>query len=369
MIHFDEVALASLSYLLPAEVLSSSSIEHQLAGLASKIGLPLGFIGATTGIHHRRFWPRGTVPSECSATVVKNALQAGDIDTSDVDMLVHASVWRDCLEPATATVVHQRLNLARHCLAYDVTNACLGFLNGIVQVAGLIESGSIRCGVVVATEGSRGVIEATMDDLLRPNVTREDLLSSVPSLTIGSGSVAAVLVHKQRKRNVSRVLAAGWGIDSAGVDCCVCPTDAAGPDASALLETNSPRLLRRATRLGAAVLREFEKSVSWQDGGVDKLVTHQVSRTATRLMMNRVGVPEERTPSTYRQLGNTASASVPLTLALAGERKMLADADRTLLMGFGSGINCMLLALKWGESCIHGVDLASGRTSELLSVA
>ena len=65
-------------------------------------------------------------------------------------------------EPATACTVHHRLGLPNDCLIYDVSNACLGILNGIVQVANMIELGQIRAGLVVGTEGGRQLVETTI---------------------------------------------------------------------------------------------------------------------------------------------------------------------------------------------------------------
>ena len=78
---------------------------------------------------------------------------------------MHGSVCRDFLEPATACGVHHRLGLPQECAVYDVSNACLGLLNGALQVANMIELGQIRAGVVVGTESSRGLVEATIAEL------------------------------------------------------------------------------------------------------------------------------------------------------------------------------------------------------------
>ena len=48
------------------------------------------------------------------------------------------------------------------CMVYDVSNACLGLMNGIVQVANMIELGQIRAGLVVGTENGRPLVENTI---------------------------------------------------------------------------------------------------------------------------------------------------------------------------------------------------------------
>ena len=50
-------------------------------------------------------------------------------------------------------------------MIYDVSNACLGLLNGMVQVANMIELGQIRAGLVVGTECGRELVENTIAQL------------------------------------------------------------------------------------------------------------------------------------------------------------------------------------------------------------
>ncbi|KKK78270.1 hypothetical protein LCGC14_2845230, partial [marine sediment metagenome] len=95
----------------------------------------------------------------------EKALRIAGVDKSEIGALVHGSVCRDYLEPATACCVHHRLGLPRECMIYDVSNACLGILNGIVQVAGMIELGQIRAGIVVGTESARPLVENTIRTL------------------------------------------------------------------------------------------------------------------------------------------------------------------------------------------------------------
>ncbi len=151
-----------------------------------------------TGIRERRFWPRGMLPSEKSVETGEKAIRAAGLDRRHIGALVHASVCRDYLEPATACSVHHRLGLPRDCLIYDVSNACLGVLNGMLQVANMIELGQIRAGLVVGTEGSRQLVETTIRHLNETQtLTRDDVKLAVASLTIGSASAAVLLCDRE----------------------------------------------------------------------------------------------------------------------------------------------------------------------------
>ncbi len=204
---YQNVCLEALAYTLPDESVSSAEIESRLEPLYTRLRLPEGRLELMTGIVERRFWPPNTLPSHLSALTAEKALHNAQIDKSFVGALVHGSVCRDCLEPATACAVHERLKLSPDCLTYDVSNACLGLLNGMVQVANMIELGHVSAGVVVGTESSRVLVEATIDRLNRDDsLTRDDVKRAFASLTIGSGSAAVVLVARKLSRTDNRLL-------------------------------------------------------------------------------------------------------------------------------------------------------------------
>jgi 3-oxoacyl-[acyl-carrier-protein] synthase-3 len=60
-----------------------------------------------------------------------------------------------------------------------------------------------------------------------------------------------------------------------------------------------------------------------------------------------VGLDLAKDFSTFETLGNMGSASLPATLALAVDAGAVRPGDRVALMGIGSGLNCMMLALEW----------------------
>ncbi len=144
---YQHVCIESIGYTLPEEILSSAEIERRLAPLYSRLKLPEGRLELMTGIHERRLWPAGTLPSEMSVRSAGRVIEAAAMERRKIGALVHGSVCRDHLEPATACAVHHGLELPRKCLIYDVSNACLGLMDGIVQVANMIELGQIRARV------------------------------------------------------------------------------------------------------------------------------------------------------------------------------------------------------------------------------
>lgn len=355
---YQNVCLEALGYCLPNEIISSAEIERRLAPLYQRLRLPEGRLELMSGIHARRLWQPDTLPSEKSVVSGRLALDAASIDRRDIGALIHASVCRDHLEPATACKVHHHLGLPADCFVYDVSNACLGLLNGILQVANLIELGQIRAGLVLGAEGSRQLVEATLETLNRDtSLTRAQLKPALASLTIGSASAAVLLAHKDLSRTGARLLAGAVRAHTQHHDLCHSGRDeAAGDGMRPLMETDSERLLEEGVATGVATYERFLAAAGWQASQIDKSICHQVGVAHRRRMLEAFSLTAERDYTTFEWLGNTGAAALPVTLALAAEKDFLKPADRVALLGIGSGINCIMLAVDWRPVPVAGCD-------------
>ncbi|MDR2844526.1 MAG: 3-oxoacyl-ACP synthase III, partial [Puniceicoccales bacterium] len=190
---FHHVSIASLATALPDEVWTSAFLEEKLAPLYSRLRLPAGRLELMTGIRERRFWSRPVRPSEASAQAGKLALEKAGVDAAEVELLIHAGVCRDRLEPSTAAYVHGLLGISAQAQILDVSNACLGFLNALVLAAGLIESGQIGRALVCSGENGRPLVERTIELLNNGQHDRNSIKPYFANLTIGAGAVAAVI--------------------------------------------------------------------------------------------------------------------------------------------------------------------------------
>lgn len=351
---YKNVCLESFGYVLPEETISSAQIESSLAPLYQRLRLPEGRLELMTGIRERRFWPAGMLPSEKSVESAEKAIAAAEIDKSQIGALVHASVCRDHLEPATACKVHYQLGLGPHCQIYDVSNACLGVLNGMVQVANMIELGQIRAGVVVATESSRQLVETTIAELNRnQSLTREQMKLAIASLTIGSGSVAVVLADRELSRTQNRLLAGVAGTNTKFHALCHSGRDEAVADEMApLMQTDSERLLHAGIETAADAFGAFLDEVGWRREQIDKTFCHQVGVAHRKLLFEKLGLSPAADFSTVEFLGNTGSVAVPITAAIGIERGHLKAGDQVALLGIGSGINVLMLAIDWQRAAV-----------------
>jgi acyl-CoA:acyl-CoA alkyltransferase len=346
---YQNVCLETFGYVLPEAIISSAEIEERLSPVYERLRLPRGRLELMSGIRERRFWPVGMLPSEKSMESGSRAIECAGIDKKLIGALVHGSVCRDHLEPATACRVHHALELPRSCLIYDVSNACLGLLNGIVQVANMIELGQIRAGLVVGSEGSRQLVETTIAELNRDtSLTREDIKRAVASLTIGSASCAILLVHREVSRAKHRLLGGVAGTNTAYHDLCHSGADeAVATGMQPLMNTDSERLMHEGIAVGQESFDHFLTALGWRTADIDQTFCHQVGVAHRKLMLERLGLEPARDFSTVEWLGNTGSVALPITMALGIEAGCVKPGDKIAMLGIGSGINVVMLGVQW----------------------
>jgi 3-oxoacyl-[acyl-carrier-protein] synthase-3 len=349
---YHHVCVEAFAYELPPHVVTSAEIEARLAPVYEKFHLPAGRLELMTGIRERRFWDRGVLPGTISARTAERALAAAHLDRRHIGCLVHGSVCRDQLEPATANAVHHALNLPGSALVLDVSNACLGLLNGMVLLADMIELGHVRAGVVVGAEMGRDLVEGTIDTLLAsPNLTRQDVKLAFASLTIGSGSAAVVLCDRKLSRTGNRLLGGSCQADTASRELCAggVAAETHGDDRPRM-ETDSEALLHAGINLAERTWQETKRVLGWTNADVRKTFTHQVGRAHRRLLYERLDLDLALDFSTVEFLGNTGAAALPLTAAIGIERGLVHPGDKVALLGIGSGLNALMFGLQWGSS-------------------
>src|SRR5712691_493053 len=308
---YSNVCIESIGYELPKHVVTSAEIEARLSPLYDRLQLPYGRLEMMSGIRERRFWDDGVNPSDAAALAGRKALdQAGVL---------------------------------------DISNACLGMLNGMVVLANMIELGQITRGLLVAGENGKPLVETTIRQLLAdPTMTRKKFKDAFASLTIGSGAAAIVMTHASVSKSGHQLAGGIVRTDSEQNYLCRGSADT-GLDSSSQPEmaTQSEVLLHRGCALAGRTWADFKQELGWTDADVTKTFCHQVGVAHRRLLFETLKLDPAIDYPTVEFLGNMGSASLPITMALSIEAGHVKRAEKLALLGIGSGLNCMMLGVVW----------------------
>ncbi|MDO5645046.1 MAG: 3-oxoacyl-ACP synthase III [Dermabacter sp.] len=316
---------------------TSDEIDDMLAPARKRLRLPKGTLQRVAGVYERRWWKdRENGWKQGVVLAAERAMAQAGITRDQVGILINASVSRQHLEPAMSTHIHQALGMPASCMNFDITNACLGFVNAMTMVSGLIDAGQVDYALVVGAEDVEEVQRRTIDRLNQKTATREDFTNQFASLTLGSGAAAAVIGRADRHPEGHRILHTQTRAGTEHHELCIGDMDDMRTDTAGLLE-NGLQLVTDTWRAGEASGRDYSS--------MDFFVTHQVSMVYTRAFAQAMGLDMERIPVTFPELGNIAAEAVPLTIGLHQDK--FSRGDRILLLGVGSGLNTAMMEVQW----------------------
>ncbi|HAM36604.1 MAG TPA: 3-oxoacyl-ACP synthase III [Elusimicrobia bacterium] len=335
---YSKVFLDAVGYELAPDVVASSALEERVAPVYRALGMQAGQLEALTGIRERRWWEPGFPLSEGAIRAGRKALSAGNVQARDLGALIYAGVCREASEPATACAVAHALGAGPACAVYDLSNACLGVMNAIFELANAIEIGAMRAGLVVSCESAREINDSMIASMLQ-NPSMEHFRLSIATLTGGSGAVGVLVTDGSFGRQGRRLLGGLCRTAPQHYGLCRWHRDSMSTDAAAVL--------KHGVALGRETWRAFLKDMGWSAGSVDKTICHQVGAPHRSQVLSEMGVPLDKDFQTYEYLGNIGTVSLPLTAAIAEERGFLEKGDKVAFLGIGSGLNCLMLGWEW----------------------
>ena len=349
---YKHVRIESYGVHLPKNEVTSSEIEDRIAPLYEKLRIPFGTLERLSGVKSRKMWGRETAPSEAGAAAATIALDDLGFDRKHIGALFSCSVSRDFFEPSTGCIMHSRLGLSSNVMALDITNACIGFSNGLTLMANLIEAGSIKAGLVVSGENPSIMIDGTFSHLKNnfDSMTREELLKVVPTFTLGCGAVAFVLCHDSIATKGHKLLGGVAHTASEHADLCAGNADfcvMTDEDTAPIMHTESSRLIPAASRLGGETWAEASKVLGWTRDDVDHIFCHQVGRQVNEAFYKEMNLDMSKEFTIYKDHGNMVSSAMPVCLIKGVEEKGIKAGEKIVCTAFGSGLNSVFLGIEW----------------------
>lgn len=330
-----KVQLAALAAELPEHVRTSSEVEDLIADSSGGFRVRRGVIHARTGIRERRVARDDQQCSDLAAAAGRTALCKAGIDASEVDLLVFAAAGQDLIEPATAHIVQHKLGTNSQVL--DVKNACNSFLNGMQVAEALIQTGAARTALVVTGEICSRAVRWSVRDA-------EDFRRHFPSYTMGDAGAAAVLTPASDTRGLRyRNFAARsdhWSLATIPSGGSMHPRG----DVSFLCG-DGPALKNAFIDLGPAILSRMLADAELSFDDIDHIFVHQVGVPYHAEMLAATGMPSHKVHETVAQLGNMASATIPVAHALAEANGLMRSGERVMWLGMASGISVAMFII------------------------
>ncbi len=308
--------------------------------LARRVDTSDEWIVSKTGVRQRQICEPDEAPSDLGWQAALDCLEMAGVDRKAVDLIVVACATPDQSQPAVACIVQEKLGLSeRQCPAFDVNSVCAGFVFAldVAQSMMLANPSRYRHALVIGSDAFSKILN--WDDR-RTCVFFGD----------GAGAVLLSQVEGSDRRIHFRL-----GSDGRGRRCIEVPAGGTRtPVTAEVLERrlntftmDGPRVWDFAVSTVPRTIQALLAEQSLTPADLDLLVLHQSNLRMIEAIMKSLGLPMERTATTVETLGNTAAASIPLTLKKAWSTGQLRRGSRVMLCGFGGGLSWGAALLEW----------------------
>ena len=307
--------------------------------LARTIDTSHDWIVAKTGILERHFAGPDEAPSDMGWQAAERCLRNAGVDKSAVDLIVVACATPDQSQPAVACMIQDKLGVAeRHVPAFDVNSVCSGFVFAL----------SVAQGMMLADPRVFTNVLVIGVDAFSKIMNWNDRRTCV---FFGDGAGAVLLSHTEDDRRIRFKL----GSDGRGSKCIAVPAGGTRMPVDANVLENrlntftmdGPKVWDFAVNAVPRVIRSLLAENDLAPHDLSLLILHQSNLRMIEAIINALELPFDRSVTTIESFGNTAAASIPLTLEKAWTTGRLQPGSRVSLCGFGGGLSWGAALLEW----------------------
>jgi len=335
-----DIGILAVDFELPEGLLTNVELESRFGAEGLRTTL------AAAGIRNRRVAPPNVCASDLAFSAANRILNIGGVSRNDVDLLIFCTQSPDCLVPATACILHDRLKLSKQCAAFDLNLGCSQYIYGLAVAISMLKSGFATLALVLT------------GDTLTRQVNPGD--RSIVALMGDAGS--ATLLGPVGKDE--GFLGFELGTDGAGHGHLIVPAGGARLPASpktAVEKTDTEGNIRSERNLHMNGIAMFHFSISMipkvittllrrmfvKFEEVDLFLFHQAGKYVLECLLERLQIPIEKTHLFFEDVGNTSGSSIPLLVCDAFRAGKIRPGMLIVLAGFGAGLSWGATLIRW----------------------
>lgn len=321
--------IVSVGTFLPTEVVKSDDLFQEINS-DQQWGIPINWMSRFMGIVERRMCEPDAKPSDLAIPAAYRAIVNADINPNEIDLVIFCGIERDQPEPATAHKIQVSLGLNAN-YVFDISNACIGFIDAIQIANKFIATGAARYALVVTGEITTKVTRA-MVDKMKKGTSREQALNSLGSLSVGDAGGAVVIGAADPLQNEGFQHFDNY-VDSNHIDKCIYRHTDNGFEG----QMKMTEILDQLIKMHRSKIKGTLKELQWSE--FDWLISHQTGSKNFRAFRDLDGVKNaDKMVKTYTHYGNLTTATFALSwekLQSSGKVKL---GDRVGGLFAGSGI-------------------------------
>ena len=271
-----------------------------------------------------------------TVSACEKALENASITVNDIDCIVSASAVGIQPIPCMAALIHEKIAKGTSIPALDINTTCTSFMTALDTMSYLLEAGRYKRVLIFSCDvASRA---------LNPKQKESFQLFS-------DGAVAFIIEKTDKEIGVIDAMQKTWseGAHSTeirgGLSNLHPENYSEETKEEFMFDMNGKTVLSLSMKKIPEMMKEFLENNDMKISDIDMVVPHQAS-VAMPIVMEKLGVPEDRFINEIKEFGNMVSASVPLALAHGLENRKIKNGDTILLIGTAAGLTTNLLLIR-----------------------
>ncbi len=325
----------SIGAYVPSKVLSNADLEKM-------VDTSDEWILKRTGISERRIADDGENTSDMAAKASKLAIERANLDASDIDLVVCATVTPDYFNmPATACIISDKIGI-KNVQAFDISSACSGFVYALSVAKAFVESGMKKHVLIVGAEKFSSIVDYT---------------DRATCILFGDGAGAAVISATENKEEAFIDVHAS--ADGSYSDFLMTPAPGTvNPVSQKVVDEGLNFVQMKGNETFKLAVKTLTKDVKdilaknkISSDDIPHFIPHQANYRIIKAVGDSLKMKEEQVVLTVGKYGNTSAASIPMAINDIWESGRLKKGELMLLDTFGGGLTWASALLPFaGES-------------------
>ncbi|MBX2949081.1 MAG: ketoacyl-ACP synthase III [Crocinitomicaceae bacterium] len=272
-----------------------------------------------TGIRFRKVAPESLTIRDLFEKAIVKLLDKTGWKKEEVDVLICVTQSPEMIIPSVSCRLHGDLKFPGSTMCFDINSGCSGFVYGLHTVGALLAGMETKNAKAILCCGdlSTHLINAT-DKSVRP---------------IFSDGVAAIAVE----RNADNSEITGYfNLETAGKG--QHAIEMQKENGGQAMKLNGIDVFGYSVKLVPENIQKLMEFSQQEMTFPDVFVFHQANKLINESIRRTLGIPEEKVPYSITDYGNTASASIPMTLG-TGWKDAEQHSGWIVVSGFGVGFS------------------------------
>ncbi len=314
--------ISGTGHYVPEKILNNYDLEKM-------VDTSDEWIRTRTGMFERHIASEDEAASDLAYEAAIQAIEAAELKTAKIDMIIVATISPDHPFPSTACILQKKLGL-KNIPAFDIAAGCTGWIYAANIAKQYVENGLVQNVLVVGVE------------ILTKITNYEDRNTCV---LFGDGAGATV-ISRATKKDISKIIDSDISADGTYNELLIQPAGGSRmPATHETVDKNLHTLQMEGNKVFKLAVKSMYnacdivlKRNKLDIHSIDWLISHQANLRIIETLGNKLKIDPEKVIVNIEKYANTSAATVPIALDEAIREGRIRHGDLVLLTAFGAGL-------------------------------